>query len=504
MKPFLEVEATRRMYHADASRNSIHRSSLLAPHIPGARTEVSFLNHFLLKRGITSVGCRITAIDKMGRRIASRLHSVHEPKVYTFTLAEAGETEAENFLIEFFSSENLFIPFSAAMVNHHGANYVNVVHSFNRVLNDVFENDEINSHQQIESAIDVEFDSGKDTFIVFMSGAHAVNGNLSLTYTQGAERKKSVDLPLNLPKLAQKTIQLGEAVPELRTLGPGTLKVQQPDQFLFYGRLMVGRIAKDGGISANHSYYDSSTVNEYWNDSRPAIRHYPFFPALENKVLFYPIMSPGRLKIEIEGFDSDGNSLFHAEPGFVESPAGLPLDISVCKLAESHGVSRSKLVAYSVIAKPTSGNTPTRVNHQIVCGDGTPESLDASVNVSLVHPAIYQPEGKKGYIWGQVVVGDDLDSWLGISGSMPNDASFSVELSLYGSEGRLSQRMLHLNGKGSFVCDVAKEFGAEIGKYVSGRRSNLWFVARSDRADINGFSYSRHTVSRHTTGEHNF
>ena len=47
-----------------------------------------------------------------------------------------------NYMVEFFSPDNLFIPFPAVMVNHHGKNFINQVHAFNRVLNDVFEDEE--------------------------------------------------------------------------------------------------------------------------------------------------------------------------------------------------------------------------------------------------------------------------------------------------------------------------------------------------------------------------
>ena len=48
--------------------------------------------------------------------------------------------------IDFFSERNLFIPFSAVIITHVGKNFCNVVHSYNRILNDVFEDDKINKN----------------------------------------------------------------------------------------------------------------------------------------------------------------------------------------------------------------------------------------------------------------------------------------------------------------------------------------------------------------------
>ncbi|EMF98201.1 hypothetical protein LEP1GSC123_0086 [Leptospira borgpetersenii str. 200701203] len=49
MKLRKEVEATRRSYHLEPTLNSVHRSSLLVPEIPGSIAEISFLNHFFNK-----------------------------------------------------------------------------------------------------------------------------------------------------------------------------------------------------------------------------------------------------------------------------------------------------------------------------------------------------------------------------------------------------------------------------------------------------------------------
>ena len=45
--------------------------------------------------------------------------------------------KVKNFLIDFFSERNLFIPFPAVIITHVGKNFCNVVHSYNRILNDV-------------------------------------------------------------------------------------------------------------------------------------------------------------------------------------------------------------------------------------------------------------------------------------------------------------------------------------------------------------------------------
>ena len=55
MKDYLQVQKDRINYHFQPFKNTVHRSSLTAPNLPEANTWVSFINHFLMKRGYKSV-----------------------------------------------------------------------------------------------------------------------------------------------------------------------------------------------------------------------------------------------------------------------------------------------------------------------------------------------------------------------------------------------------------------------------------------------------------------
>ncbi|MCE9599001.1 MAG: hypothetical protein K8S54_13635 [Spirochaetia bacterium] len=277
MKPIHEVEETRKKYHLYPNKNTVHRSSLMAPAIAGCDVYISFLNHFLLKRGYQSVALKITAVGRQGNLLDSITFDVKDPIVYTFNLSRLfAEKNPENFLVEFFSDKNLFIPFPAVMVNHVGKDFVNVVHSYNRVLNDIFENDSVNKTQVAEASIDVVCDSTYDTFVTFATGIVSVRDSLRLSY---AEKNKSVQgaLAIDLPRLSSKSYFLSEVIPDLKNSKGGVIKLSQPVQSMFYGRLLAGIVNRQtGAFSANHSYYDSSAVAEYFPDP-DSYRTYPLF-----------------------------------------------------------------------------------------------------------------------------------------------------------------------------------------------------------------------------------
>ena len=109
MKKLKEVERTRTAYHRDPNLNSVHRSSLMVPELDDCIAEITFLNHFLIKRNHKKIACIITAISKDGKKIESRLHHIDQPKVYVFTLTGMVEEPVSNYMIEFFQSRSFLL-----------------------------------------------------------------------------------------------------------------------------------------------------------------------------------------------------------------------------------------------------------------------------------------------------------------------------------------------------------------------------------------------------------
>lgn len=499
MKSFKAVEETRRLYHADSARNSVHRSSLLAPNLPGANLDISFLNHFLLKRGYRDVSCRVTEIDATGNRIVSRMLAIDEPRSYTLSLTETSHDEATDFVIEFFTGQNLFIPFPAVMVNHHGSNFLNSVHAYNRVLNDVFENDSISGLTQPEAAVDVRLDDDVSTFLVFSAGQSACTGvlRLGLDVGNGCQTR---EIELDMPRFRHRVVTLKDAFPDLSGVGGGILTVQQPQQFMFYGRMLAGQMKDDGAFSANHSYYDSSGAAEYWEDARPSVRLYPYFQDFNTRIRFYPILSPGRLRIRILPYDLSGRALPAIDAGVLTVPGSGFLDVSVTEAFRSAAYG-DDVAAFAVSAEPLEGNTPTRVNHQLVFGA---DGLESSINLSLNNPNVYTPPGKKGMSWGQLPVSRKLSSYLGVTTNHPDGDNCTVAMTLYGPAGKLSETSIALPAGSArvFTADELLEDVADA--VIDDEVQYLWFELRSDRPDVFGYSVTRHNDSGHCSGEHSF
>ena len=500
MKPFKDVEAARRQYHAEGAVNSVHRSSLMVPELSGAVAEISFLNHFLIKRGYAHVACRITAVDAQGERIEARLVPVTEPRVHTLRLTDMFEHRAASYIVEFFAAENLFIPFPAVMLNHRGPRCLNTVHAYNRILNDVFEDDTINAVRQCEASIDVCLSQDVDTFIVFMAGPERCRGALEVEFATERGTHRAME-KLDVPRFCHHEIRLSRLLDGLPDAATGVLKVRQPPQAMFFGRLLAGLRTNDGAFSANHSYYDSSATEEYWDDGRASYRLYPFFAGLENVVRMYPIMSPSRLAVTVELIGADGGRLGAVAAGELTSPGTRFLALSVNDAAAEAGIDPADIGAVAVLATSVEGSMPTRVNHQLIHSAG---GLPASVNVSLANPNVFQPEGKTGLTWGQVPVGGGVESWLGVAGHAPGGPACDLDVTFYDTSGEIAKRRWTLPAGGAFSCKLAEELAAELGEPSPEEPSYIWYVIRGARADVTGYVVTRHGASGHCSGEHSF
>lgn len=494
MKAFKDVEANRIAYHKSNNKNTIHRSSLIVPRFDQAISNISFINHFLLKRNNKDVTLKITAINDNGMMKDSLSLEINEPRVYTFDL-ESLFTEAtsiKEFLIEFYSDKNLFIPFPAVMINHIGIDFINSVHSYNRVLNDVFEDDKVNNHQVYESSVDVLIDEDYDTFFNFATGPFKLKDDLQILLIE--DDKIQNQISIEMKRLTNQNIFLSDLYSR-NTKSETTLKILQPTQPLFYGRLFSGKInKKTNSFSANHSYYDSSSIEEYF-DNGVSMRTYPFFNNCLNKITMYPIMSPSLLSVFIEIYD--GIQIYTSDTKTIESPSNTPISFNINMLVEKSGFNDVSL--FKVVTTSSTGKIPTRVNHQLIYGDKNSSSkLYSSINVSLLNESFFTPPLKTGFTWGQVLVNHSYQSRLGICFNNTSGNTEEVSIDFYGELGLLKSVKNNLAPNNSLIFDNS------FFNQLNVPNQFIWYLVKSNRADLQAESFHYHMLSGNASGEHSF
>jgi hypothetical protein len=493
MKQYLKVQNDRKKYHINPFKNTVHRSSLFAPSMHNADTWITFVNHFLIKRNYKSVALKLTAIGNTGNLLDSQTIEISEPKVYAFNLSSVfNKFKAFNYLIEFYSDKNLFVPFPAVIVSHVGKGFCNIVHAYNRILNDVFENDNINEESVAESSIDVLNNKKFDTFFNLASGMSEVKGDLDIFYEKDKKKIKK-KIKVSIPRLSFKTFYLSKILPS--SAEGGTVKINQPKPDLFFGRMLAGRLnKKTKAFSSNHSFYDCSKTKEYFN-SKESYRTYPYFKEFNNQIIFYPIMSKSNLNIVIEF--KNKNKKIKSNIFKFKTNAKRPLNINVSEIINKFKL--NNINAFTVRAVSSKGKIPTRVNHQLVYGgDKKTQALDCSINVSLTNDTIFTPSYKKSFIWGAAIKNDDYNSKIGFCFKKNNGEKEIVEIDFYGESGKIKTK------KFSLQPSESKIFGLEKFVKKSKESQYLWYIAKSNRSDLNAYSVHKNLTTDNSSGEHNF
>jgi len=494
MKDYHQVQRERIKYHAHPNKNTVHRSSLIVPDIPHCDAWIGFINHFLIKRGYKSVALKITAINKIGNLLDSLTIEINKPKVYSLNLTEMfSKFSASNYLIEFFSGENLFIPFPAVIINHIGKDFCNVVHSYNRILNDVFENDQVNKTQVSEASFDLSVNKKYDTFFNFSTGMSKVsNSSLFLSYEKN-KQKINREIKVSLPRLSYKSFYLSKIF--LKEINGGVVKIRQPKQNLFFGRLFAGVVnKKTKAFSANHTYYDTTKKKEYFALPN-SFRTYPFFKDCTNKITMYPIFSPNKLKIYIKVY-SGKKTLTSKRINFL-STSSSPLTINVNEFVESQNL--KDVSAFTLVADGSNGRIPTRVNHQLIYSEISDQnSLKCSINTSLTNKSVFTPKNKKGFIWGQFINHKDYDSKIGFCFKSPEGKAVELSIDFYNSKGKFITKRKMLRPKKSLILNSNDILG-------NSRKLELnWYVAKCNRSDLTAYAVHTHRTSGNSSGEHNF
>ena len=486
MKSFKKVEEDRIAYHKNPSRFSVHRSSLLVPVVKNYDVVISFLNHFLIKRNNNSVALKISAYTQQGYLVDSHFEEINKKKVYEFNLSKIFShiKKLSSFQIEFFSSKNLFIPFPAVIVQHKSSKSKNIIHSYNRILNDTSEDLKINSTRNYESSFEAIKTNNSSTGFIFHSGQDQIMGKIKIEIYEEKKRKIYYE-KIDLAPFSTKFISLKKY---LRIKNKYYFcRISQPKQKMFFGRLLVGSFSNDNYLfTANHSFYDSSNTNETFNNDQ-SYRQYPYFSNFINRIKFYPINGRSNLEIFLK---IKNKELF---VGNIKSPSSEHLDINISDFFEKNNITAD---TYTIIAR-SANKIPTRVNHQLIIGK--PHSnYNSSINVSLLNENIYKPLNKKSYIWGYTQLDKNYETVLNILGKHPQD-KIKCTFSLYSTLGLVYKKKLSI--KQSKMLTINDLFC----KKIKVKNDNtLWYSIESGAQNLQAFTVLSNKSTGASSGEHNF
>lgn len=310
----------------------VFRSSAIFPVLQqqGITSRLLFMGYWILKRHIREISAIATLRNDEGQILSRSTFLIQEAKTYRIELADmmaqAGLHSDSSFMgsleIEFFSTQNLFFPFPAVVVNYYGPEFSTVVHTAQRVYND-FDDMKKNSQTEVpESGFNFYANDHLEPFIGLINGCMpAPDSSIRLLFLNEAKQ------PLNC------TIDLGDLKPyqtawiyparhcDLKKFlsgKPGTAKIQFQVNWIF-PRLVVGNLdSRLPALSITHTYYDCSTAtsdSDYWQPAQPGWHSAALMLPCEvthqhfTNIYFYPIYSPSSFAIDIEIYSPQGQCL---------------------------------------------------------------------------------------------------------------------------------------------------------------------------------------------------
>ena len=495
---------------SNTSNNQVFRSSVLIPHIAGLKTSAAFLNHFKLKRGISSVACKVSAYEQ-GKRVAENSFQVTETKAYVIQFDQMFDRNFENgtvFEIEFFCSENIGVPYPAVMINHLSQTSFNAVHAFSRFFNDVHEYNSQANFKVLETSFDTVISEEKNTFFTVISGMEPLVANIQVKLKDNAIAGDSTiaSIPINAKRLTATVVSFDSLMLDSSKLNNASLSICLPDQTMLYQRMLVGTMSKDGGMTANHSYYDSSSVKEYFEDASLSSRSYVFIPELTNKVRMYPCASPGVYPCYLQINMLTGEcKRFHL--GSFHSPGKSFIEADVDQLILQGKLDRANVASFDFEVHPDGHQTSTRFGHQVIYASlEKSNSLPASINFLLKNKNNMSQTLNGSRIWGQIFLSTDYDTWLAITNEQFVKGQFNINISFYSNSGKVSTQKIKSNKQG--VLKLSSEEILESNQ-ISLLKSNdngmiVWYWIESEKSHLHCLSISKNKQSGHCTAEHNF
>lgn len=390
------------------------RSSAIFPalQMPGISTRVLFMGYWILKRHIKEIACIISLRSLEGSLIARRNLAIAEAKTFRVEASEllslAGHDPEKDFTgsieVEFFSTQNLFFPFPAVVVNYYGPQFSTVVHTAQRVYNDA-EDMAKNSQTQVpESGFNIYVDKDREPFISLINGnLPTVNSSIAIEFFN--MDKETLECTLKLGNLAPYETKI--IYPARSTdlkgflkggVGSGKMRFQVNGIF---PRLLVGNIDhKIPALSITHTFYDctqAKTEADYWHPEQAgwhaASLMVPGEIAQEHftNVYFYPIYSPSSFAIDMEIYNADGKLLgFKQDAALIQSPETKIHRLPIKAICQELGINPQDC-GVRLIARPPQGKRiPTRIKIGLDVGvDNHPANpCNICTNLQPFNPAL--------------------------------------------------------------------------------------------------------------------
>ena len=264
-------------------------------------TEISLLNHFLLKRGIEDVTASIEFRDINGCLVHCTSMRLSKPKTYSIKVFDFLKSSFVGSVYVFFESgHNLAVPFCAVTVAIKTYGSLCGVHTYGRRLEDSERGGRLDLSNTVEMGWTARDTDSIKSFAVLHGGNSDLNVNVVLEILNEEKQILKVESNRSLPAYGTLIIvpqDLSEEVVAHLAGSSGHITVHVQGLAGVFPRMLCGNyvLGSNAGSALNealemqftHTNFDFSTVEQPDSDHNSGYFNQPYLP--DGYGIFYPV-----------------------------------------------------------------------------------------------------------------------------------------------------------------------------------------------------------------------
>lgn len=261
-------------------------------------TEISLLNHFILKRDINDVLATVKIYDLEGGLIKSFNLKMDEKRTYSIKLSDHFDKAFMGSLYIFFkSSENLAVPFCAVMTAVKTKKSVSGVHTYGRILEQIELGTNIDIKETIETGWTMRDRKNIKSFAVLHGGKFKLDLKIKLEILNHKNEKKISENEVHLNPFGSLVLVAQDLINDLINHldgKKGHAKVYIEGVKGIFPRMLCGNYLNDNNtvlsskeIQFTHTNFDFSNIKQ-----PDALGNYGYYnqPSIPNGYgIIYPV-----------------------------------------------------------------------------------------------------------------------------------------------------------------------------------------------------------------------
>ena len=491
----------------DIIRKPVLRSSAIFPFLINKKIDNKFLilGYWLLKRNIKEVLLLITIRSQQGNIIFRNKIIIDQIKAYNFSLKKmlrfVKGTMTGSVEFEIFSTQDLFYPYPACVLEASSKDCSTFVHTCGRVYNDFEDLKNNSSFKPPESGFDILPNKKVKHFFSFVNGTTPIKNEIlkiKLINNKGKIKKKKIYLK-NVKPYETKFVFFANTF-DKKFFGneKGTAKIYHSFKS-FFPRFLVGNISSDfSKTTLTHTYYDISDLkhkDHFWKNPDKknfydSIITFPLFfkKNYKTELGIYPIQPIiHEVIFNLQIFNSKGDKLYEIKNVFkIDKKFNKPYYLNINDAIIKNGINLNKKSNYYIKIIVSSKMAPARLKFGYNISNKKQFNFPSNVCFNAVVPNLSMLNKKKTFKWAPIINKKDSKIIVTNFSTLKNKfKKANVQIKFWREkDNKFIKKKMVINDNGSYWFDLNKEI--KIKNFLNNKSG--WITIAGDSPFLSGFT----------------